>query len=133
MSIKRMLNTILLGCLLSFSPVVSGCAQADTSAVKDISQEEFLSSPPEGAVILDVRTEAEFGSGHVPGAVNIPHDELASRLSELSSTDQPVVVYCRSGKRAGVASAVLVAAGYTQVLHLEGDMNEWQANGRPTE
>jgi rhodanese-related sulfurtransferase len=113
--------------------VVSGCAQAGTPAVTDISQEEFLSSPPEGAVILDVRTEAEFGSGHVPGAVNIPHDELASRLSELASTDQPVVVYCRSGKRAGMASAVLVAAGYTKVLHLEGDMNEWQANGRPTE
>ena len=133
MLIKRMLNTILLGCLLSVSPVVSGCAQADTPAVTDISQEEFLSNPPEGAVILDVRTEGEFGSGHVPGAVNIPHDELASRLSELASTDQPVVVYCRSGKRAGMASAVLVAAGYTQVLHLEGDMNEWQANGLPTE
>ena len=133
MSIKRMLNTILLGCLLSFSPVVSGCAQADTPAVTDISQEEFLSSPPEGALILDVRTEAEFGSGHVPGAVNIPHDELASRLSELASTDQPVVVYCRSGKRAGVASSVLLDAGYTNVLHLEGDMNAWQANGLPTE
>jgi phage shock protein E len=133
MLIKRMLNTILLGCLLSVSPVVWGCAQADTSAATDISQEEFLSSPPEGAVILDVRTEGEFGSGHVPGAVNIPHDELASRLSELASTDQPVVVYCRSGKRAGMASEVLVAAGYTQVLHLEGDMNEWQANGLPTE
>lgn len=133
MSIKRMLNTILLGCLLSFSPVVSGCAQAGTPAVTDISQEEFLSSPPEGAVILDVRTEAEFGSGHVPGAVNIPHDELASRLSELASTDQPVVVYCRSGKRAGVASSVLLDAGYTNVLHLEGDMNAWQANGLPTE
>jgi phage shock protein E len=134
MSMKRILNTILLGCLLSFSPVVSGCSQADSPVVKDISQEELLSSPPAGALILDVRTEGEFGSGHVPGAVNIPHDELASRLSELgSSTDRPVVVYCRSGKRAGKASSFLLDAGYTNILHLEGDMNAWQANGRPTE
>ena len=133
MSMKRTLNTILLGCFLSIAPVISGCAESDAPAVTDISQEALLSSPPDGAVILDVRTEAEFGSGHVPGAVNIPHDELSSRLSELASTDQPVVVYCRSGKRAGMASSVLVAAGYTKVFHLEGDMNEWQANGLPTE
>lgn len=133
MSMKRILNTILLGCLLSFSAVVSGCAQSDSPAVKEISQEEFLSSPPADALILDVRTEAEFGSGHVPGAVNIPHGELASRLSELPSTDQPVVVYCRSGKRAGMASSVLLDAGYTNILHLEGDMNAWQASGLPTE
>jgi rhodanese-related sulfurtransferase len=85
-------------------------------------------------LILDVRTQAEFSSGHVPGAVNIPHDELAMRLSDLDSeTDRPVVVYCRSGKRAGLASTVLLEAGYTNVLHLDGDMNAWKASGLPTE
>ena len=114
--------------------VASGCTPADAPEVQPLSQEQLLSTPPAGALILDVRSEAEFGSGHVPGAINIPHDQLASRLSDLDSgMDRPVVVYCRSGKRAGIASAVLLAAGYTNVLHLEGDMNAWQAKGLPTE
>jgi phage shock protein E len=114
--------------------VASGCSPADAPEVQPLSQEQLLSAPPAGALILDVRSEAEFGSGHVPGAINIPHDQLASRLSDLDSEmARPVVVYCRSGKRAGIASAVLLAAGYTNVLHLEGDMNAWQANGLPTE
>ena len=114
--------------------VASGCSPADAPEVQPLSQEQLLSAPPAGALILDVRSEAEFGSGHVPGAINIPHDQLASRLSDLDSgTDRPVVVYCQSGKRAGIAGAVLLAAGYTNVLHLEGDMKAWRANGLPTE
>lgn len=137
---KRVLKPASFGCvlalgvLLAVSLVIVGCDKADAQEVKSLSQEEFLSNPPAGALILDVRTQGEFSSGHIPGAVNIPHDELASRLSELESeSDRPLVVYCRSGKRAGLASSVLLEAGYTNVLHLEGDMNAWQANGRPTE
>lgn len=137
---KRVLKPASFGCvlalgvLLAVSLLIVGCDKADAQEVKSLSQEEFLSSPPAGALILDVRTQGEFSSGHIPGAVNIPHDELASRLSELESeSDRPLVVYCRSGKRAGLASSVLLEAGYTNVLHLEGDMNAWQANGRPTE
>ncbi len=137
MSIKRTLNAIQFGWslgLLVISLVVSGCTVADAPEVKELSQQEFLSSPPAEALILDVRTQAEFSSGHVPGALNISHDELAARLSELDSeTDRPVVVYCRSGRRAAMASSVLLDAGYTNVFHLEGDMNAWQANGLPTE
>ena len=126
--IRRILGSLIV--LL----VASGCTPADAPEVQPLSQEQLLSTPPAGALILDVRSEAEFGSGHVPGAINIPHDQLASRLSDLDSgMDRPVVVYCRSGKRAGIASAVLLAAGYTNVLHLEGDMNAWQAKGLPTE
>jgi rhodanese-related sulfurtransferase len=120
--------------LLAVSLVVSGCSEANEPGVTEISQQELMSSPPAGALILDVRTQAEFSSGHVPGAVNIPHDELALRLSDLDSeTDRPVIVYCRSGKRAGLASTVLLEAGYTNVLHLDGDMNGWKASGLPTE
>jgi rhodanese-related sulfurtransferase len=137
MTTKRTANAILFGWLLGLLVVLlvaSGCTAADEPQVKQLSQQEFLSAPPAGALILDVRTEAEFSSGHVPGAINISHDELPSRLSDLDSgTDRPVVVYCRSGKRAGIATAVLLDAGYTNVLHLEGDMNAWIANGLPTE
>ena len=120
--------------LLALLAVAGGCAEADSSEVQQLTQQEFLTNPPEGALILDVRTQAEFDAGHVPGAMNISHDELATRLDELDSAkDRAVVVYCRSGKRAGLASSVLLEAGYVNVLHLEGDMNAWNASGLPTE
>jgi len=80
--------------------------------------------------VLDVRTPEEFAAGHVPGAVNISHEQLAARLAEVPK-DKDVVLYCRSGKRAGMAADVLRANGYTRLSHLEGDMLAWSANGRP--
>jgi phage shock protein E len=137
MTTKSRANAILFRWLLGSMAVLlvaSGCSPADAPEVQPLSQEQLLSAPPAGALILDVRSEAEFGSGHVPGAINIPHDQLASRLPELDSeTDRPVIVYCQSGKRAGMASTVLLEAGHTNVLHLEGDMQAWRANGLPTE
>lgn len=124
----------LLAISLIVSLTVIGCVAADAAGVQELSPEELMSSPPADVLILDVRTSGEFGGGHVPGAVNIPHTELASRLSELGSElDRPLVVYCRSGKRAGLASSVLLDAGYTNVFHLEGDMLGWEAKGLATE
>ena len=102
--------------------------------VRDISQDDFLAKPPGSALVLDVRTPDEFTSGHVPGALNISHEQLASRLDELGTAkDKPVVVYCERGGRAGKAATVLLEAGYSNIQHLAGDMKEWRANGRPTE
>ena len=124
----------LLAFVISMMALGCGGPDAGGPAVREISQQAFLSSPPVGALILDVRTSAEFNSGHVPNAVNIPHDELASRLVELDSEmDRPIVVYCKSGKRAGKAASVLLEGGYSEVFHLEGDMMAWSANELPTE
>lgn len=85
-------------------------------------------------VLLDVRTREEFTAGHVPGAINIPVQELESRLGEISPLhDKPLVVYCRSGHRAGIALQLLASKGYTKISHLEGDMQGWTAAGRPVE
>ena len=81
-------------------------------------------------LVLDVRSTEEFAQGHVPGAVNIPQDQVASRLAEVPR-DKDVVLYCRSGRRTALAAEVLSANGYTRLLHLEGDMNAWLANHRP--
>ncbi len=70
-----------------------------------------------GAVVLDVRTPSEFEHGHVPGAVNIPHDQVASRFAELGAKDRPVVLYCRSGRRADLAAAELTRLGFTAVYN----------------
>ena len=128
MRIAAQQGTILVAGLLA----ILGCS-APAPGVQEISSAEFLSNPPEDVLILDVRTPDEFRAGHVPDALNIPHDQLAARLPELGSDpDRPVVVYCERGGRAGQAAEVLLDAGYGSVLHLEGDMSDWRAQGRPT-
>lgn len=88
----------------------------------------------EALVVLDVRTPKEFAEGHVPGAINISHDELEARLPELEADrDRDVVVYCRSGKRAGLALDMLEKAGFKRLYHLEGDYLGWAAASRPVE
>ena len=85
-------------------------------------------------VVLDVRTPAEFAAGHVPGALNISHDLLASRLAELAPLrDKQVVLYCRSGRRTMLAAGVLHAAGFKRLAHLKGDYLSWEAEHRPIE
>jgi phage shock protein E len=85
-------------------------------------------------VILDVRTPEEFAEGHVPGAVNIPHDKLADRIGELMGAQKKeVVLYCRSGRRAALAAETLTLHGFDKLLHLEGDMQKWSEAQRPIE
>jgi hydroxyacylglutathione hydrolase len=74
--------------------------------------------------ILDVRGAAEYAGAHIPGAINIAHTRLAARLDEVP-TDQPVLVHCRSGKRASASVALLAKAGYDVTL-VDGDFASWQ-------
>lgn len=67
-----------------------------------------------GAVFIDVRSAAEFASGNAPGSINIPLNELISRLSELPK-DSDVVVFCASGSRSGMAKMMLKAKGFHKV------------------
>ena len=67
-----------------------------------------------GAVFLDVRSQAEFASCNAPGSINIPLNELSSRLAELPK-DRDVVVFCASGSRSGMAKMMLKAKGFKQV------------------
>jgi phage shock protein E len=93
---------------------------------------ERLARPAENLVVLDVRTPAEFAAGHVPGARNLPHDQLAARVAELSAyKDRDVVLYCRSGRRSELARQTLRDAGFSRLLQLEGDWLAWEAQQRP--
>jgi rhodanese-related sulfurtransferase len=64
-----------------------------------------------GFVLLDVRTPAEFAAGHIPGAVNVPVDELRGRLGELPR-GRPVAAYCQVGQRGYLATRILLATGF---------------------
>ncbi len=65
----------------------------------------------EGALIVDVRTASEFNSGHIGGSVNIPVDQIKTKVKDLKSKNKPVITCCRSGNRSGVAKNILQAAG----------------------
>jgi len=85
-------------------------------------------------LVLDVRTPEEFKSGHIPGAVNIPIDELGSRLGELRiGKGDEVVVHCEKGARAAKAEALLQQSGYADVVDLSGHMKGWRDAGLPVE
>ena len=77
--------------------------------------ESVLATPADDQqFLLDVRTPQEFASGHIPGAVNIPVDDLRSRLNELPS-DRQVAAYCQVGQRGYLATRVLLLAGFSAV------------------
>ena len=83
----------------------------------------------QGALLLDTRTPEEYAAGHIEGAVNIPHDQVAAeieRIAELTGGDKskPIVVYCRSGRRSGMAKQTLAEHGYGRVSNL-GGMSAW--------
>ena len=70
-----------------------------------------------GAVFVDVRSAAEFASGNAPGSINIPLQELASRMGEIPKSS-PVVVCCASGTRSGMAKLLLKKNGYPNVYNV---------------
>lgn len=85
------------------------------------------------AVVVDVRTPQEFRNGHIPGALNVPLSEVPSRGEEVLATarGRMVVLYCRSGRRAGIAEPILADHGVREIHHLTGQMSGWARAGLP--
>jgi len=102
---------------LAGRPAVSPAAVAEITARDD------------APLLLDVRSPEEFAKGHLPGAVLIPHDQLADRLDEIDR-DRWVLVYCRSGARASKAQDILEEAGI-EVRQIQGSWLRWQEEERP--
>lgn len=75
-------------------------------------------SPLEKAVVIDVRTQEEYDAGHIKSATLIPYDQISQKIGELDlNKDQTIVVYCRSGNRAGKAKDTLQSMGYDNVIN----------------
>jgi phage shock protein E len=71
----------------------------------------------EGALLIDVRTLAEFKQAHLEGAGNIPFDQIEKRVAELGDDkNRPIVVYCHSGNRSSIARKTLLKLGFTEVI-----------------
>jgi len=118
--------------ILAIAAPLSGCGDAGTTISQDQLLERMESRNP--PLLLDVRSVGEYRSGHVPGAINIPHGQLPARLPELTDArNRDVVVYCERGGRASTAEQTLRDAGFSGVIHLEGDMSGWRRNDLPTQ
>ena len=118
--------------VLAAVAIASMALAAEPQRVEPKTVNERIAWSDRSLVLLDVRTTAEYAEGHLPGAINIPHTELASRVAELSEArDRDIVVYCRSGTRAEHALGVLKDAGFSRLFHLDGDYQRWSAEKRP--
>ena len=83
-----------------------------------------LMADEEGYIILDVRTQDEYASGHIPGAICVPNETIDGEMpAELPEKSQLILVYCRSGNRSKQASQKLVELGYTNVKEFGGIMD----------
>ena len=93
--------------------------QVDAEAAKELMHTEADN------LILDARTQTEYDEGHIPGAILIPHDTVATAAENaLPDKDQLILVYCRSGNRSKEASQALVDLGYTNVVEF-GGISSW--------
>ncbi len=84
----------------------------------------------EELIVLDVRGQDEWDSGHIKGAIHIYVGHLAQRLAEVPR-DKPVAVICRVGHRSGLGASILLRAGYRNVYNVLGSMKAWVAAGFP--
>jgi len=103
-------------------PTTPSAARVDGSTARSLSQQ--------GALLVDVRRPDEFAAGHLPGAINVPYDQVGSRTAEIGPTSATVVVYCRSGRRSAVAAETLRNLGYVHVYDL-GPMSAWPDEPSP--
>ncbi|MFN8085345.1 MAG: rhodanese-like domain-containing protein [Dermatophilaceae bacterium] len=129
------------------SALVSGCSSSSvgsgTPAVAPATALPASGSTVDGAtfaaalamkkaVLVDVRTPAEFAAGHIAGATNIDV-EAADFATKIGALDKGAAyaLYCRSGNRSGVAMQAMLSSGFTHVFHLGGGIGAWQSAGQP--
>jgi rhodanese-related sulfurtransferase len=126
-AIAAVVVVIVIGAIL----LISRKPEAEKSP-SDINITQAYEKYQQGVFILDVRTQAEWDSVHIPNTTLIPLDQLSTRLKEVPSGKE-IVVVCRSGNRSKQGRNILVQAGYEQVSSMSGGVNAWQAAGYPVE
>ena len=122
--IKRILPFVLSLMLLS------SCGTPGSSSLgyRQISMDKAVKMmrDEKDYIILDVRRPDEFAEGHIPGAINVPNEEIGTaEIAELPDKSQMILVYCRSGRRSKEASEKLVKLGYTNIVEFGGIL-DWK-------
>ena len=122
--LKRLLPFVLSLMLLS------SCGTPGSSSLgyRQISMNEAVKmmKDEKNYIILDARRPDEFAEGHIPGAINVPNEEIGTvEIAELPDKSQMILVYCRSGRRSKEASEKLVKLGYTNIVEFGGIL-DWK-------
>ena len=117
--IKRLLPLVLSLLLLS------SCTAPGSSSLgyRQISMDKAVKmmKDEKNYIILDVRRPDEYAEGHIPGAINVPNEEIGTaEIPELPDKSQLILVYCRRGRRSKEASEKLVKLGYTNIVEFGG-------------
>ena len=96
--------------------------------------QKAISKSDHKPVLLDVRTQSEYNDGHIQDAINIPHDQILKEPQLVSAyKDSQVVVFCRSGVRAGKVIEMLEGLGFKEIIDIDGDMLAWNEAGHSVE
>lgn len=120
-NIQKILAALCLALLLA------GCTSLDSAGYTQVSSEKAaqLMADYDDEIVLDVRTPEEYAEAHIPGAINVPNEEIGEEpIAELPDKDQIILVYCRSGNRSKEAAQKLADQGYTNVIEF-GGINDW--------
>ncbi len=113
---KKMLATPVMSLMTLFFIVIMGISAPSYGEEKNpkIAWEHI----EQGAMIVDVRTPEEFAEGHLANAINIPFEQIAEEFTKRNiDKDQSVVLYCRSGRRSGIAQESLIKLGYSNTYN----------------
>ena len=124
---KRILSALLSLLLLT------GCGGTSADGYQQITQEEAKDMmDTQEVIILDVREQDEYDSGHISGAVLLPVDTIdkTTAAEVIPEKDSTVLLYCRSGNRSKTASAALAELGYTDIYEF-GGINSWPYETEP--
>ena len=117
--IKRLLPFVLSLMLLS-SCGTSGGSKGNYRQIS-MDQAVKMMKDEKDYIILDVRRPDEYAEGHIPGAINVPNEEIGTaEILELPSKSQLILVYCRSGRRSKEAAEKLAGLGYTNIVEFGG-------------
>ncbi len=123
-----MTRRIILLCLALVLAGIAACAaEGELVMYHRISQEAAMTmmTAEDGHVIVDVRREDEYASGHIPGAICIPNESIGEdRPEALPDPEQIILVYCRSGNRSKQAAGKLATLGYHNVYEF-GGIQDW--------
>ena len=114
-------------CLIVCCLLLCSCGtdkKEEKAVVQSVTCSEMKELVKDGAVLVDVRTLAEYKSGHLDEAVNLPVETIADTIgSEISDKNTKIVLYCRSGNRSATAGQTLIDMGYKNVYDMGGMSN----------
>lgn len=124
---KKKIFAFLLALVLPLAGCAALTGSDQPAGYRQVSAQEAMDmmAGQEDYLILDVRTQAEYDGGHIPGAICLPNEDIGREdPPQLPLKDQLILVYCRSGNRSKQASEKLAALGYTNVVEF-GGINTW--------